>query len=87
MAVSGVAAKLRAMLVDASAAWRLYRGTHNLDHSERIMELLLSAASILDRFPIPSGAPQMELMAASLQQSTTQEEREVGVLGHLFCVC
>ena len=83
MAVSGVAAKLRAMLVDASAAWRLYRGTHSLEHSERIMELLLSAASILDRFPIPSGAPQMELMAASLQQSTTQEEREVGPHGHL----
>lgn len=83
MAVSGVAAKLRATLVDASAAWRLYRGTHSLEHSERIMELLLSAASILDRFPIPSGAAQMELMAASLQQSTTQEEREVGVPGHL----
>lgn len=70
MAVAVVAARLRSLLIDAAAAFR--QG----DELE-VLNQLVRVVGVLERFPLPQGSPQADMIAAAVQQRATLPERQV----------
>lgn len=70
MAVAAVAARLRAILVDAAACQRQGNELEVLDQLSRVV-------GILDKFPLPPKSPQADMIATAVQQRATLPERQV----------
>ena len=70
MAVAVIAARLRSTLIDAAAAYR--QG----DEFE-VLNLLVRIVGVLDKFPLPSGSADADMIATAVQQRATLPERQV----------
>lgn len=75
MAVAVVSARLRSALIEAAAAYRQ-------ENEFEVLNELVYIAGVLDRFPLPPGSPQADMIATAVQQRATLPERQVGIPHH-----
>ncbi|KAK9908012.1 hypothetical protein WJX75_001523 [Coccomyxa subellipsoidea] len=69
IALAVIAAKARGALIDACAAYRE-------NNSQEALYQLLRIAGLLEALPLPPRSPQADMVAASISQRATLQERE-----------